>query len=465
MKHRKKSTLIIGSVFFVLVLVYFIGTVYFTEHFINGTFINGVDCSMKRYDKALDNFNDAVINYELTIKEKNCPDEKITSKDVGMKVREDYNFFELTKGQNRVKWPVLIMRKNIIEASDIVKINESKAEQCIKQLNCMDDTGKQSSENAVPEYNGEKFEAKKEVYGNIADKSKTTEVLKEALKDFKSEVDLESNDCYIKPERTESDSKLQETCAKMNNLCKAVITYDMISHTEIVDKNIISKWVTCDDQLNITFDENKVAEYIKAFKEKYDTKGIERKFVTPAGKNATVSGGTFGWIINEKEESEELLKLILDGAKVKREPVYKQRAVTHGDQDWGDNYCDIDLSSQYMWCVKNGKVVFECPVVTGRPKEHTTPSGVYTVISKARNVTLVGRKDPETGEPIYRTPVSFWMPVTYTGVGMHDATWQPKFGGDWYRYHGSHGCINMSYSSAAAVYDLVYVEMPVIIHY
>ena len=465
MKHRKKSTLIIGSVLFVLMLAYFTGTVYFTEHFINGTFINGVDCSMMHHSKVVKTFKNEAENYELTIKEKDCPDEKIKAEDVNIRIKEDYDFYSLTRGQDRLKWPVLCIKKNIIKIKDIVSIDEGKAETYIKQLKCMDDEGKVPSENAVPEYNGEKFAPKKEVYGNIADKVKTMEVLKTALKDFEMEVDMEAADCYIKPERTEADSKLNETCAKMNNYCKAVITYDMISHTEVVDKDIISNWVTCDEDLNITFDEKKVAEYMKDFKEKYDTKGSERIFVTPDGRNAKVSGGTFGWVIDDKKESEELLQLILDGAKVTKEPVYKQRAVTHEGPDWGDSYCEIDLSSQYMWCVKSGEIVHECPVVTGKPREYTTPSGVYHILNKGRNVTLIGRKDPETGEPIYRTPVSFWMAVTYTGVGMHDATWQSNFGGNWYKYHGSHGCINMPYSSASAVYDLVYVDMPVIIHY
>lgn len=465
MKHRKKSTLITGSVLFVLILIYFTGTVYFTDHFMNKTFINGVDCSMKHYDKTEETLKDAVKDHTLIILEKDCPKEQISAEDVDMEIEEDYDFYELARKQNRLKWPVLCFKKNIIELPEIAGINEKKAGKYIDKLNCMDDTDKVTPKNAVPEYNGKKFVIKDASYGNITDKEKTSEVIIKALKDFKKEVDLESNDCYIKPERTKSDSKLQETCAKMNNYCKAVINYDMISHTETVDKSIISDWITCDDELNITFDEKKAEEFIKEFKEKYDTKGRERRFITPDGRNAEVSGGTYGWVIDEKEETEELLKLIRDGAKVTREPVYTQRAVTHGTNDWGDNYCEIDLSSQYMWCVKSGSVAFECPVVTGKPKEFTTPSGVYSVINKAKNVTLIGKKDPETGEPIYRTPVSFWMPVTYNGVGMHDAPWQPLFGGDRYKLYGSHGCINMSYSSAAAVYELVYVGMPVIIHY
>lgn len=83
-----------------------------------------------------------------------------------------------------------------------------------------------------------------------------------------------------------------------------------------------------------------------------------------------------------------------------------------------------------------------------------------------RNKTLVGEKDPETGKPEYETPVAYWMRVTWSGIGFHDATWQYAFGGTRYADGwGSHGCINMPYNQAAALYDLISVGTPVIVHY
>jgi lipoprotein-anchoring transpeptidase ErfK/SrfK len=57
------------------------------------------------------------------------------------------------------------------------------------------------------------------------------------------------------------------------------------------------------------------------------------------------------------------------------------------------------------------------------------------------------------------------MGVTYSGVGFHDATWQPWFGGDRYTYAGSHGCINMAYYDAQALYSMVWEGIPVILHW
>ena len=119
-----------------------------------------------------------------------------------------------------------------------------------------------------------------------------------------------------------------------------------------------------------------------------------------------------------------------------------------------------------MWMIQNGDVAMECDVVTGTPvPSRVTPTGVFAMKEKMYGKTLIGEIDPDTGEPEYRTPVSYWMRVTWTGIGFHDATWQSSFGGNRYQNGaGSHGCINMPYSSAATLIELVYTGIPVIIH-
>ena len=121
---------------------------------------------------------------------------------------------------------------------------------------------------------------------------------------------------------------------------------------------------------------------------------------------------------------------------------------------------------QHMWYIVNGAVVLETDVVTGKPTpDRVTPTGVYSILELKRNKTLTGTINPATGKPIYETPVSYWMRVTWTGVGFHDAIWQSAFGGTIYQTNkGSHGCINMPLNMAASLYDQLSVGTPVIIH-
>lgn len=143
-----------------------------------------------------------------------------------------------------------------------------------------------------------------------------------------------------------------------------------------------------------------------------------------------------------------------------------QEAASHGAQDWGNTYVEVDLTDQHMWYIVDGSVAMQTDVVTGLPTpERETPAGVYSILEMKRDKTLVGETDPATGQPIYETPVAYWMRVTWTGIGFHDATWQSAFGGSRYQTNGSHGCINMPYDQAAALYDMLSVGTPVVMHY
>ena len=64
----------------------------------------------------------------------------------------------------------------------------------------------------------------------------------------------------------------------------------------------------------------------------------------------------------------------------------------------------------------------------------------------------------------YESFVKFWMPFN-GGIGMHDASWRGSFGGDIYKYSGSHGCINMPPKKMPKFYNMIEIGTPVAVHY
>ena len=137
----------------------------------------------------------------------------------------------------------------------------------------------------------------------------------------------------------------------------------------------------------------------------------------------------------------------------------------HGPQDWGSTYVEVDLTRQHMWYVKDGSVVMEADVVTGKPTpDKETPQGVYSILEMKRDKVLLG-DIKANGQREYETLVAYWMRVTWTGIGFHDATWQTAFGGERYKTAGSHGCINMSLSDAGRLYEMLEMYTPVVMHY
>ena len=217
--------------------------------------------------------------------------------------------------------------------------------------------------------------------------------------------------------------------------------------------------------MQVTFNEDAVKAWMREFGSKYDTAGTMRSITTPTGKTAQVSGGTYGWIVDEATETTNLINSIKNGEVAERQPAYKQTAASHGAQDWGSTYIEVDIAAQHMWYIVDGSVAMETDVVTGLPDgDRDTPTGVYSILYTERDSTLKGAIDPATGKPSYETPVAFWMPFTWQGHGFHDATWQSSFGGSRYQTHGSHGCVNMPYSKAEQLFGMISAGTPVIVH-
>ena len=216
--------------------------------------------------------------------------------------------------------------------------------------------------------------------------------------------------------------------------------------------------------MRVVFKTKKMQKYIASLAKEYDTLGTTRKFKSASGRKVKVSGGDYGWKMDQTAELKALKKNIRKGEPVEREPKWYRRAKVHKEKDWGNTYAEVDLTNQKMYFIKKGKVVMSSDVVTGRPTpDRVTPHGVYDLTYKTRNATLRGERD-ENGEPEYETPVAYWMPFN-AGIGFHDATWQSSFGGSRYKTNGSHGCVNMPLSKAKELYSLIPNECPIICYH
>ena len=122
-------------------------------------------------------------------------------------------------------------------------------------------------------------------------------------------------------------------------------------------------------------------------------------------------------------------------------------ANSHGKNDYGDSYVEINLTAQHMFLYKDGKLVIDSDFVSGNvSKNNATPTGAYGVTYTEKNATLRGEN--------YETPVTYWMPFN-GDIGMHDLTSRKAFGGDIYKTRGSHGCINLPYAAAKKIYETI----------
>lgn len=107
----------------------------------------------------------------------------------------------------------------------------------------------------------------------------------------------------------------------------------------------------------------------------------------------------------------------------------------------------IDISDQTLTYYKKGKVVMTADVVTGRRGATDTPTGSFKLRKKRKGIILRG--------PTWSNYVNYWMAFKGSSYGMHDATWRSsaEFSNHkTYIKNGSHGCVNMRYEDAKALY-------------
>lgn len=465
---KVKALWITGGVLAVICLIYVAISVYFMSHFFVNTKINGKNFSGKTASDVEKYLQTNIKDYKLTILENEGRQDVISGSEIGLEYRAGTETEKLLKDQNGFAWPKAFFTENSRKVSVNVSYNEESLNQRISQLSCLQ-TEQTPAENAKPEFDGNQYVIKPEVYGNAVDKERLTEQVKVHITEFQPQLDMVETKCYAKPKYTEDSKEVQKACDAMNKYVNASITYPM-NEPVVVDKALISQWLQVDGEMKVSLNTEAMKQWFTAFGDKYDTQGTTRTFTTPAGKSATVTGGTYGWSIDEDTELVNLQNSILNGEVVTREPAYYAggTAAAHSGQDWGNTYAEVDMSAQHMWYVQNGQVVLETDVVTGEPiPSKITPEGVYSLMWKQPNSVLVGDINPDTGEPAYRTKVKYWMQVTSSGVGFHDAIWQTAFGGTLYQIPGtgSHGCINMPLDQAGALFNMIEPGTPVIFHW
>lgn len=453
-----------GVIIGVFVAAYIGVSTYFMNHFYMNTEINGHDFSMKTTADVKEYMEQQVQGYTLTIREKDNKTDSISGEDISLAYKENKDIENVLKKQNAFLWPQAFFIKNSSKATVDVSYDRDALEEQIENLQAVK-TEQIPPTSAYPKFNGTEYDVEPEVTGTEVNKEMLREKIHQYISEFEPELDMEAEQCYALPKYTSDSGDVRAACNEMNQYLKASITYSM-DQPVVVDKTLISNWVSADENMKVTFNEGAVREWLREFGKQYDTVGKTRTITSPWGKTVEVSGGTYGWSVDEDAEFPVLLNSIKNGEVVTKEPIYVQTAASRGAQDWGSTYAEVDLSGQHMWYIVDGAVALETDVVTGYPSpDKETPSGVYSILEKEPNSILKGEFIPGTNQREYETMVRFWMRVTWSGIGFHDADWQPAFGGTLYTSIGSHGCINMPVDKAGDLYNMMPVGTPVIIHY
>ena len=463
MFSRKKiigiSAGILCGILAVVVGIYFyVGSQYRTVFFPN-TVINGIDASGKTVEEVKLLISGEIDGYTLTLKERGEKTEVITKEEIGLHSVFDGKLEELLAAQKPGRWLLDGREEKRYTVETMIAYDKEKLEQRFRELECLNEEAMIQPENArVSEYmEGTGYGVIPETKGTKADVEKVRKGIEDAILNLQSVWNLEEAGVYIEAEITGENQALMDAVNTLNRYSGAVITYKFGEKRETLDGSTIHQWLSVSDDFSVSLSAEKVAEYVKSLADTYDTYHRAKSLKTSYGETVKISKGFYGWKINQSKETDELAALIRAGERITREPVYSQKANSHGEHDYGDTYVEINLTAQHLFFYKDGKLIVESDFVSGNTsKNWGTPGGAYPLTYKERDATLKGEN--------YRTPVDYWMPFN-GNIGMHDADWRSSFGGSIYKTNGSHGCINLPPANAKKIFEHISPGDPVLCYF
>ena len=435
--------------------IYLLISLYFMNHFFFQTEINGINVSLKPHDDVSGIIIRFIKDYELKLLERNGETEIITGQSIGMHYNKSGTKTLLNHLQNPFLWIGSLFQKNRYYINDLYDYDKRLLDIQIYGLKCL--SGKiLEPRNADFKYRAGSYEIVKEIYGNKINEMRLVETINKYLSEGRQSLDLSAMQCYVNPNFTIKSKKTLKSKNLLNRYVSARITYRFGSSTELLDGNTLHQWLSVDEHLEVVINKEEVEKYIIELSKIYDTVGINREFQTSGGKKIELQGGLYGWKINREAETNALLDNIKHAEVVEKEPIYIQKAISREGNEIGNTYVEINISRQHLWFYKNGKLIIQGPVVTGNPNRgHATVLGVYMLNYKQKEATLTG--------PNYEAKVTYWMPF-FGNIGLHDASWRYRFGGEIYLRNGSHGCVNAPIYLAKTVFENIEEGTPVILY-
>lgn len=465
--HVKKKPIWLYCLLVILVIllgVYGCFTYYYSNHYLKGTSIDGIEGSNLTVSELSALVEEQAGEYTLTIWGR---DENGTATELGTIGAGDIGYgltntteaaSAVMKAQRPYLWPRMLWEDSSYTLALDATYDEGLLEKVLAAMPALRNGNMVDPRDAyISDYQPILgcYEIVPETLGTRLDLDAVKSAVKEALTAEEETVDLAALGCYEEADVKLDDATLVANLEQMNRWVQSEITYDWNGSEVVVAGDTIQGWISLEEDTPV-LDEEAIKAFVKEQANEYDTYGRKYCFTTTLGVELNITRKKYGWQTDRESEAAELISLIQNGEVASREPIYSVEAREKGTNDIGSSYVEVDLTNQHLYLYSEGNIVLETDFVSGNMTKSPTPSGIFGLTYKTRNAVLRG--------DTYETPVSYWMPF-YGNYGMHDANWRSRFGGTIYLTGGSHGCVNLPPAKAAQIYEYMETGFPVICYY
>lgn len=458
--NKTTQKVIIGVLVAVLLIIagYSYRSMHYTDRFLPNTLVENINVSDLTLADANEKIQERYRQAEFTLTDSAQEWKTINKTSFGLQADFSDDLKKIQDNQNQWLWgsSYLTGQKNHT-LSDAAFDEEQLAQETDalkEELDALNED-REPTKNASITKSEDGFSITPETIGDELDTEKIIAAIKEEL--LAGQDSLELEDYRKEATVTSEDEELNKELTELNKIAQVNASYTINGETFQIPTETITGWLTYSDG-KADVERDKVREYVSELGEKYNTSTNPSQFDSTRRGTVTVPAGSLSWTISTENETDGLIEEILAGEDFTRSPV-SQGSTNSGSALFGSTYIEVDLQNQHMWYYRDGEVVLETDIVSGKPST-ATPTGVFYVWNKERNATLRGSNGDGTN---YATPVDYWMPIDWTGIGIHDSSWQPTYGGDYWQTGGSHGCVNTPPSVMSTLFEKVDVGTPVLV--
>lgn len=447
------------SILLLLGIAYVVYSQRFHGRFFPNTYVNGIDASGKTVERVKKEIEELTRSYVLQIKSRGNGEERLRAEDIGLGYILDESLERYVGEQNVYLWIQNLRGRTDIKISTMTGLDERRFSSALSSLHAFDPALMKAPRDAVvSDYiPGVGYRITPEEEGTILDIEKAREQIRRAVLTLEREIDLSdpSYDLYQKPAILRDDPRLKSKVELLNRYIAASIGYDK---DIVLDKERIHQWISPNQPENNMIDYTQIEDFVAELSKSYNTVYRPKNFQTHEGVQITVTGGNYGWKVNQIAEAAAIRSMVAEGKVIEgRKPEFSRKAAAFGENDYGNTYAEVNLSRQKLYFYKDGTLLLESDIVSGdEAKGFLTPAGVYQIAYKQENAVLKGED--------YNASVAKWLPFN-GNIGFHDAAWRDAFGGEIYKREGSHGCINLPPEMAGILYENIDTGTPVICYY
>lgn len=430
----------------------------YEERFLPKTFVGEVDVSQLTVNEANNQLNKQFNDLSFALLDHKNEWKSLKKTDFGLQTEFSDELKKLQKEQNPWTWGLsYFSKKKTFDLSQAAFDEEKLAESTTSLQEELTAWNKErpQTKNATLTRGEDGFSITPEIQGDNIDVEAAMEAIKEQLLAGKSSLELTT--FVQKPTITEKDPKLTEELTSINRIAQVEGTYVINGNSFQIPVETIDDWIIYQEG-KVDLDRDKVYQYVTQLGADYNTSTNPSDFNSTLRGTVSVPAGALSWTISPDSETDGLIADILSGESFSRSPI-AQGSANSGSPLFGNTYIEVDMVNQHMWYYQNGELALDTAIVTGKPST-PTPPGVFYAWNKKLDEVLRGFNDDGSK---YASPVKYWVPIDWTGVGIHDSDWQPAYGGELWKTVGSHGCINTPPGVMAKLYNMIEVGTPVLV--